>query len=657
MKKPLPIKKNHKVSAVKKPAIDTQTQIGKLFKWTGTIIVIAFICFAPALTNELVNWDDYNYIRDNPVIRSLSLGNIAHIFNFNTFIVGNYHPLTILTYAIEYKAAGVKPLLYHLDNIILHLLNIALFAWFVWLLTKKINATVIATALFAFHPMRVESVVWAAERKDVLYMFFFLLALISYVFYSVKPGYQIKYYLPAIAFMLLSLLSKGQAVVLPLTLLLIDYWYRKKFSARQILDKIPFFVLSIIFGIIAIHAQESSLTAQRLISHTPVDRILFAFYNLSAYLYKLVLPYFLSCFYNYPTSGQMGIIYFGAGITIILLGLIFFRYRRNRTVMFGTLFYLFTIIIVIQLLPVGDAIIADRYTYIPYIGFFFIIGILLDKLISEKSKWQKPVTWLVIIQVFVFAGASLSQSMVWKNNETLWKHVLRLNPREGRAYNNLAVSYMEKKDYDTAIGLLKKGSRCKENYPAIYHTYTNLGICSSNKGDNLKAIQYYDTAISIESRFPDPIFNRGLIHMEQGKSDEAIADFSCLIDRIVPKKAEWYYSRGNVYKKKNQFDNAIADYNQAIQLKPDYDGAYTNLGNIYFVIGDLDKTISYYDLALKYAADKDKGITYLNRSIAYFRKQDYRQALLDAETALSLNEKVAPEYIRDIKARLSTTLK
>ncbi|MCX6258701.1 MAG: tetratricopeptide repeat protein [Bacteroidia bacterium] len=653
MKKQNPSKKIQKTPHNSKSDSEIRADRRKLFIWTGAIMVIAFICFIPALNNELVNWDDYSYIRNNPVIRSLSADNIAHIFNTKTFIVGNYHPLTVLSYAIEYKLTGLKPFLYHFDNLILHLFNIALFAWMIWLLTKKMNATFISTALFAFHPMRVESVVWAAERKDVLYTFFFILALISYIFYSAKPGRQIKFYICSLYFMLLSLLSKGQAVVLPLTLFLIDYWYQKKFSLRRIPDKIPFFILSLLFGIIAIHAQASSLTTQRLISHPVVDRIMFAFYNLSAYLYKLVFPYFLSCYYSYPASGQMGIIYAGAGFSVILLALIFLRYRKNFSVMFGSLFYIFTIIIVIQLLPVGNAIIADRYTYIPYIGLFFIIGMLLDKVISQKSKWQKPVTMLLIFQFLIFAGTSMAQSMFWKNNETLWKHVISVNPGEGLAYNNLAVDYIDKKNYDTAVRLLIKGSRYKENYPEIYHIYNNLGAAFNNLGDDPKALQYYDTAISIEPRFPDPLFNRGLTYMKLEKYDESITDFTNLINRIVPKEAKWYYSRGNAYKKKNQFDNAIADYNMAIQLNPYYSEAYLNMGNLYYNIGDLDKALFYYDLSLKYS--NGSGLTYLNRSIVYLRKQDYQHALSDAQTAISLKANVPPDLLREIKAGLAAT--
>ena len=628
---------------VKDPVI-----LRKLFLWVGLIILITFITFSPALRNELVSWDDFNYIRDNPVIRSLTWDNILYIFNYRTFIMGNYHPLTILSYAFEYKMVGVDPFLYHFDNILLHIFNVALFAWLMWLLTKKFYATVIAAALFAIHPMRVESVVWAAERKDVLYTLFYLLALISYIFYITKADHRKRNYSYAIILFLFSILSKGQAVVLPLTFILVDYWYQKKITSEMILGKIPFFAISLLFGILAIIAQSSSLTAERLISHSLAERILFAGYNITAYLYKLVYPYALACFYGYPFSNQMYKVFLGAIFTIILLTFVFYRYRKNRTIMFGSLFFLFTIFIVIQLMPIGNAIIADRYTYIPYIGLFFITGVLLDKAFHSKSKIWVFVKYLVIIQLLVFSTASFLQSATWKNSETIFQHIAKINPREGMAYNNLGVVYLDRKEYTKAIDVLDKALQYRENYPEIFRSYHNLGKAYSETGKKELGIQYFDTAISMASGSPDAFFGRGLTYTEMGKYDKAIADFSTILTRINPRDAESYYSRAIAYNKKNQKDSAIADYTRAIGVKPGYAEAYTNRGNIYFKSGNMDEAISDYTMSIKF--DPDNGTTFLNRSFAYFTKHSYFLALEDAERAISLKTSVSPAYINDIKS-------
>jgi tetratricopeptide (TPR) repeat protein len=627
------------------------TKPGKLILWTGLLLAISFIVYSPALKNELVNWDDYNYIRDNPAIQSLSMSNILNIFNFRTFIMGNYHPFTILSYAIEYKFAKADPFLYHLDNILLHLINISLFCWLMWCLTRKYYAALIAAALFAVHPMRVESVVWAAERKDVLYTCFYLLALISYLFFLTRQKNNRKFYFLSLFLFLFSVLSKGQAVVLPLTFLLIDYWFSRKITLANVLNKIPFFALSILFGILAIQAQSSSLTTERLASHTFFERLVFASFNIIAYLYKLVFPYKLSCFYGYPKSDEMGFVYAGGLMAILIVTLVLVFLRKNRIILFGTLFFLFTVFIVIQLMPIGNAIIADRYTYIPYIGLFFIIAMLLDPLIQDKMKKWSWIRYPLIIQFCVFCIFSFIQSGIWRNNATLWENVIKNNPREGMAYNNVATEYMERKEYDKAKEALYKSIHNSENYPEVYRSYHNLGKAYSESGDPQKGISFYTTALTISPTFQDAYFGRGLTYTDMGKYDSAVADFTYILNNLQPNHAMSFYSRAMAYKKSNRLDSAIIDYGRAIKVKPDYSDAYTNRGNIYFNREELDKALTDYNEALKYVPDDGK--TYLNRSFTYFKKGDFEHALLDADSALKYKGAVSPDYIKDLKNIIS----
>jgi protein O-mannosyl-transferase len=625
--------------------------VSNLIKWIGLIVVVSFFVFFPGLTNELVSWDDYNYIKENPIIQTVSWANITHLFNYKTYIMGNYHPLTILSYMAEYSFVGENPFLYHLDNILLHLVNIVLFAWIMWLLSKKFHATIIATALFAIHPMRVESVVWAAERKDVLYTCFFLLSMASYIFYITKTNHAFKYYLLSLLFFLLSILSKGQAVVLPMVLILIDFWYNKKMDVKSIGNKIPFFAIALIFGILAILAQSSSLTEQRLVTHSFLERILFAFYNITSYLYKLILPYNLACFYGYPPPDKMGGIYLGAILAVIMLVFVFVRYRANRIIMFGTFFFLVTIFIVIQILPIGNAIIADRYTYIPYIGLFFIIGMLLELLIAKKAKLGRFIKVLIVVQLLVFGTFSFIQAETWKNNETLWKHALKINPEEGIALNNLGATYLVNKEYDKAIEYLNKAVQNRNTYSEVYRAYTNLGKAYAESERQDEAIQNYNMAVSIAPAFMDAVFDRGLSYTSMGKYDSAIADFTTIVTKIQPRHAESYYSRAIAYNKKQMPDSAIADYTKAIEIRQDYGEAYVNRGNIYFNKGDQDQAIANYIMALKFIPDDGK--TYLNRSFAYFRKNDYGDALEDAQKAISLSVPVNPAYIDDLKSRIA----
>ncbi|MDP1621959.1 MAG: tetratricopeptide repeat protein [Bacteroidales bacterium] len=632
-----------KPSAGKDKASSTKT----LLIWNVVIAAIAFIAFSPALTGEFLGWDDYNYIKDNPLIRVLSWENIVHIFHYKTIVVGNYHPLTMLSYVIEYQLAGLNPVLYHFDNLALHLCNVALFSWLMWLLTKKTYATLIATALFALHPMRVESVVWAAERKDVLYTFFFLLSLIFYIHFLLKENRNIRYYLVSLLFFILSILSKGQAVVLPLTLFLVDYWYQRKTTIASVLNKVPFFIFSLASGILALVAQQSSLTEQRLLVHSLFDRLAIAAFNISAYLYKLVYPFNLSCFYKYPAIDDMGWVYAGAVFAIVVIAATAFFLRKNRVVVFGSLFFLFTISIVSQILPVGNAIIADRYTYIPYIGLFFIIGVICDQMITGKRKHSAYFLTVPIIFIVLFSFKTYSQARSWHDNETLWKSALNQDPDNGVAYTNLGKHYTDLMEYATAIDLLLKAIQNEATYSESYHAYLNLGTAYSRIGNYREAIRNFSLALARRPLFVEAMFNRGLSYTSIGQYDSAVADFTTIISKLDSLHIRSYYSRGVALNKLNLTDRAIADYSSAIRINPNYGNAYVNRGNIYFTREMFDPAIADYDIAI--ALIPDDGKIYLNRSFVYFKMHRYKEALDDALKAAGLKMDVPGNYITDLK--------
>jgi len=632
-----------RTSAAKEKAASAKT----VFVWDAVIVAIAVIAFSPCLTGTFLAWDDYNYIRDNGLIRVFSAGNILHIFNFKTIVVGNYHPLTVLSYVIEYQLAGLSPFLYHFDNLLLHLFNICLFSWLMWLLTKKTNATIIATALFAVHPMRVESVVWAAERKDVLYAFFFLLSLIFYIRFLLKERQKGKYYFISVVFFILSILSKGQAVVLPLTLFLVDYWYKKKISMAAVLNKLPYLFLSLASGILAIMAQQSSLTEQRLMAHTYAERIAIAAFNIAAYLYKLVFPFNLTCFYKYPAVDDMLWVYMGALAAVVVIVLTAVYFRKNRTVVFGALFFLFTISIVTQILPVGNAIIADRYTYIPYIGLFFIAGVLLDRVIAGRPKAARYVLFMSVALLVVFTVKSYAQSMTWHDNVSLWKNALRHDPNNPVALTNLGHDYIEKEDYQTAIGLLKKAIENEATHPESFHAYQNLGVAHSRIGQDREAVKDYSAAFLRKPGYVDAIFSRGLAYTSMGKFDSAVADFTVIIAKLDSLHVQAYYSRGIALNKMGLTDQALADYNTAIRIDPGYSEPYMNRGNIWFSRNQYDAAIADYNSVIR--LNPGYGSAYLNRSFAFFRANRYREALADALKAKDLKMEVPPQYIIDLQ--------
>lgn len=288
--------------------------------------------------------------------------------------MGNYHPFTILTFAIEYYFFGLNETGYHTVNLLLHLMNAILVFRAVLLLGNKGGVALIAALFFGIHPLHVESVAWVSELKDLLYTFFFLASYIFYLKY-IKGGHK-KYYIMALFLFLASLLSKAMAVSLPVVFILTDYFKGRKINKSTLVDKIPFFFLAIAFGIVAILAQKS-FGATDVDKFPFLQRILFACYGFISYLLKLLFPLNLSAYYPYPVNSGENIPIKYYIYLIVFAGLmagVIFSLRFKKDISFGIGFFAITIFLVLQLFPVGETFMADRYSYVPSIGIFYLAG-------------------------------------------------------------------------------------------------------------------------------------------------------------------------------------------------------------------------------------------------------------------------------------------
>lgn len=496
------------------PAKNINNRYEKLnSRWIISIIglmAFTYIIYTPALKNTLTGWDDKNYITINKDIQKLDAEHLKNFFSLKPACVmgmGNYHPLTMLSYAIEYSYAKLDPAVYHTTNIILHLINILLVFLFIRLLAKKNMIAFITALFFAVHTMHVESVAWVAERKDLLYTLFGIGALTVYTWYIRKAQKRkILYFLSLILF-ILSILSKAMAVSMAVILPLIDYYDgRKLLSKKVILEKIPFFLIALIFGVIAFTAQQST-KAIVFTDYSFYDRILFACYGLITYLWKIILPIQLSCFYNYPLPGTYGwyIIY-----VILFAGICWLVYKfRNlsKSIMFGFLFFLFSLVMVLQIIPVGGAIIADRYTYIAYTGLFFMIGHGISYVWENKSKHSqtlKTITGFVFIVFILFLSVKTYQRCdVWKNTLSIWDDALLKYPSSIKGYNGRGDAYNELQQYELAIKDLNKAIEMKQDYSDAYYnrglSYYWLAKRAQDAGHQDSAFKYFNMAIKDNS--------------------------------------------------------------------------------------------------------------------------------------------------------------
>lgn len=325
------------------------------------ILIITFVAFLPSLKNGFVNWDDEIYVINNTAIKSLSVGNINKILT--SFFVGNYQPLAILSYLLEYQFVKLNLFGYHLTNLILHLFNCLLVFWLIAMLSGRVSIALITSILFGVHPLLVESVAWISERKDVLYAVFFLGATICYLKY-LREKQKLKYYLFSIFLFALSLLSKSMAITLPLVLLLIDYLLHRRHDKYMFIDKAPFFLLSLIFGIIAIYSQNSSEPSMQRGLYYLLTKFIILSYCIIFYLNKIFMPIRLSCLYPYYGLENILLPLFYPTMFIILLVAVIISCKYTKKFIFGSAFFLIIILPVLQFMPLGETIVADRYKYI-----------------------------------------------------------------------------------------------------------------------------------------------------------------------------------------------------------------------------------------------------------------------------------------------------
>ncbi len=634
--------------AKQKPVVNNQKTLSPYWGLL-VILVLTIIAYLPSLPNDFTNWDDTQYVTDSHLIKNLTTDNIREIIT--TPVVYNYHPLTIFTLALNYQVSGLAPFSYHLVNLLLHLLN-TFWVFYLFFMISKHNQWVSLTIamLFALHPMHVESVAWVSGRKDVLYTFFMLPALICYIKYLQTHHKKALFYTAALVLFVLSLLSKPSAVIFPLLLLLLDYWYKRSAKTPKLwLEKIPFFALSLVVGLITIQAQGDAVVTNQ---YHFWQSALFACYGLVAYIGKLFIPLSLSAFYPYPiteAAETMPFIYYLMPLFVLaMLGAAWYVLKRykSKVFVFGFLFYIINLILVLQFVTVGSAIIAERYTYLSYLGLFFILAAGLYHFIQQKPALKMPLSVTMAVVALGSTFLTHQQTKVWANSASLWTNVIKNFPDAHGAYNNRGEYYLEVKKYDKALVDFNKSIELKPNYEDPYNNRGNL-YRQNNQFE--KALENYNKAIELE---PDAVKynNRGNAYFNLGKNDLAIADYnkSLTYDGDYDKA---FGNRGAAYFKKGQQELALQDFTKAIQLNPDYDDAYLNRGVIHSIAKRFDLAKKDYDVFLTNNPTNHLAMSW--RGIANQELKQAQAAIADFTTAINLQNKQPEYYFRRAQVYLA----
>jgi len=487
----------------------------------SVVLIICALSFAPSLENDFVNWDDSSHLLRNHTIHPLNITNIKRIF---TSLVLNetYIPLAILSFSIEHHFFQYDPFIYHLDNLILHLGVTTLVFSFALQVGMPLRAAFMAALLFGIHPMRVESVAWITERKDVLYAFFYMLALCFYWQYISKK--KLSLYCTALVFGLLSILAKPMALSLPLILLVCDWFKKRKFDRSLILEKIPFFLyaVSIAWITYSVHARIPGENFQ--------SGILIWVYTFVFYIRQFLLPFSLSPLYALPEPVSWANVHYAGSMCLLFLMLILIlRLRRNRWILFAVLFYFLSIFFLLRYDNVPIGVVADRFMYLPSLGFCLLFGIGVDRFLGyckNRSATLRLLTSSLFVLLFIFLSFKTSeQTKIWKNSQSLWSYVIAIRPDAAIAYNNRGTS-QERLDL---------------------------------------ALMDYNQTIKLDPEFPEAYFNRGKAYDQLGKYSLAIEDYTRCIS-FDANDAEAYYRRSLAYKKIGELKKSSADQRKSRSL-------------------------------------------------------------------------------------------
>lgn len=522
--------------------------------------VLAVLVYLPVLDNAFVNFDDIYYIANNPQITVLNPANLRAIFT--EFYFGNFQPLTLLSLALDYHWSGADPRTFHLTNLVLHAGNTILVFWFVGALLRRrddrhtgtLRIAAVAAVLFAVHPLHVESVAWAAQRKDLLYTTFYLVSLRAYLEFAVAG--RARYLVLSLLIFCCALLAKAMAVSLVGALFAVDHFLGRLDRStrpgtlavrRHLTEKGLFLALAIGGGALAIAAQKSSSFVAETTLHTPWQQGLYACYGLMQYLAKLIVPWRLSAYYPYPDPQALpATVWLAPLVVLVFLGWLVYCLNRHRVAGFGLLFFLVNILPVLQIVPIGNFVMADRFVYLAAMGIFVALAAGGVALARRHKAWRAGIGLVAVVYVGWLGGLTVQRCEVWQDSLTLWNDVLAQHADIPLALNN-------------------------------------RGIARAEAGDLPGALADFDRALQIMPTYADAYCNRGLARYSVEDYGAAIADFERALvhqpthERALRQRIDAHFYRGVQRAAAGDNQGAAADFAFVVRTAPGYPGAARNL--------------------------------------------------------------------------------
>jgi protein O-mannosyl-transferase len=594
---------------------------------SAALVITTLIAYEPVRHNGFVTYDDYSYIVNNPQVTSgLSLQSLGQAFTQPHFYM--WHPLTTISHILDYQLFGPNPLGHHFVGLLLHIANALLLLWIINNLSGSVWLSVFVAGVFALHPIQVESVAWAAERKTVLSGLFWLLTMAAYIHYARQP--RLGRYIVVLLVFGLCIMTKPVVVTLPMALLLLDYWpleriggqktkgaSQKVSAVRLIVEKIPLLAMSAFLSVMTFVAQKQGGVVPTL-EKMPLDyRAANMFLSYIRYIGKMLWPSGLAVCYPHPRAVLSDApVVMCAMLFIVLTVLSIYIGRRKKYVAVGWLWYVGTLVPVIGLVQSGAQAMANRYMYIPMLGLLIIIGWAVNDFIVNRPRIRIAATVMGVIVLLSLLILTRMQVRHWQNTLTLFDYALKVTEdnvlaensygcalfEEGRvdeaerylrnairispvfvdARNNLAKVCLKQGKFNEAIEHFNELIRRNEGTAEIYY---NLAAALGMQKKYDDAIKYFVKSLELNPNDPDTHKRMGITLLAAGKTEEAIVHFNESL-RMKANQAEVYVNLGKANSQLGRYESAIQNWTRALELKPDNTEALNNLGWLLATFGE-----------------------------------------------------------------------
>jgi tetratricopeptide (TPR) repeat protein len=597
------------------------------------LIVASLVVYWQITNHEFINYDDGIYVTENPHVQ-LGLTFKSIKWAFTTGHAANWHPLTWLSHMLDIELYGLNPMGHHWTSLQIHLINSILLFFVLKMMTGAIWKSAFVAALFALHPLHVESVAWISERKDVLSTFFLILSMWAYVRYVRKQDK--KCYFLLILFFILGLMAKPMLVTLPFVLLLLDFWPLSRFQSKTktisglICEKFPLFALSAASCIITFFVQKNSGAVVSAEIFPLILRIANAFISYVNYLEKTLWPQNLTLLYPYPNILPLGRAILSGLLLLCISAVIFMARKRCSYLVTGWLWYIGTLVPVIGLVQVGAQSMADRYTYIPIVGIFII---LTWGIADISARWRYRKILLLLFSVTALVSISICtwfQTHYWQNSKTIFTHTVNVTNNNSIAHYGLGMAYDQQGKLNKAVLHYNKALKINPNYAQAHH---NLGTVLIRQ-DNMKAaIYHFNRALQLNPNYSKAHYNLAKVYMKLNKIESAIHYFQEALNidsdmEIALFNLSWIYATNN----KEQFRNGKEAVSLAEKLCSLQDYKYPLsldvLATAYAEIGKFDTAVSTAEKAFKLALlyGPNELVSGINKRLSLYKSgRPYRQ--------------------------------